>query len=337
MDARERSGNISHLLGDGWGTDGGGVPESYQRIAVCVCTYKRPVMLQRCLSSLAAQHPVDGMTAEVVVVDNEEDGSNAVRVGDLAGRFPMPLHYVHQPKRGISAARNAAIETALYLGVDWIAFIDDDEVAAPAWLSQLFHPDYVGTPILMGRQIIDYPEPRPFWCVDREKRPRAEGKAWNTAYTNNVRFPIGLVRAGLRFDETLGLMGGEDQRFFTAAHKMGFAMRQTQRAVTFETAHAERLSYRAQLGRAYWTAASNLMRLEQEGEWRTYLRKIAGISTNAIWGLAELVTAPLFVVAGLTAFKRRAVAGGKKVARSAGRPAALIGAMPAPYRRIAGC
>jgi hypothetical protein len=73
-----------------------------------------------------------------------------------------------------------------------------------------------------------------------------------------VRFSATLPRAGLRFDEGLGFMGGQGNEFFAAAHAQGFAIRRTLRAITREAAHPERLTYRGLMYRAYWCAASEM-------------------------------------------------------------------------------
>ncbi len=46
--------------------------------------------------------------------------------------------YRHQPQRGIPQARNAALDAARELGATHVAFIDDDETAAPDWLAALW-------------------------------------------------------------------------------------------------------------------------------------------------------------------------------------------------------
>lgn len=71
------------------------------------------------------------------VVDNDAEGRAGVAVGEaLAAGYPWPLHHVVAPERGISHARNRALEAALP-GCDYLAFIDDDETAPRDWLREL--------------------------------------------------------------------------------------------------------------------------------------------------------------------------------------------------------
>jgi hypothetical protein len=65
-------------------------------IAICVCTYRRPKLLKRCLDSLAAQIISPDIALEIVVIDNEpeltrrssESGTCAPLVGSLRGIRP---------------------------------------------------------------------------------------------------------------------------------------------------------------------------------------------------------------------------------------------------------
>ncbi len=139
---------------------------------------------------------------------------------------------------------------------DWIAMLDDDETADRNWIEQLMAPEYRGSPVLCGRQILIYPDPKPFWAQDEEARAPDEGAQLRTSTTTNIRFSIDLPRAGLRFDESFGLHGGEDRDFFGRAHDSGFLIRFTRRAITWEVVHPSRATFWGQMHRALWSAAA---------------------------------------------------------------------------------
>ena len=65
---------------------------------------------------------------------------------------------------------NAALDKAMALGVEWIAFIDDDEVAAPDWIAGLMAAKYLDTPILLGAIMTEYPDPAPFWVTAQRRQ-----------------------------------------------------------------------------------------------------------------------------------------------------------------------
>lgn len=322
------------------GQDGPDSFSSRQRVAICVCTCRRPMMLERCLHSLAAQLAIPDIELHIIVVDNEPEPNNRALVAAVARCSPIGMRYVHQPKRGIAAARNAALDAAMEIGPDWIAFLDDDEVAEPDWIAELMAPEYRDTPILLGAIVTEYPAPAPFWVTDKRQAGGVKGKegeGCKTGTTGNVRLSAALLGAGFRFDEGLGLMGGEDNELLTRARQAGFEIRRTLRAVVTETAHAERLTYVGQLYRAYWCAASDMRRTAIAKGWTSaILRKAHTVPSNLIFGAAEVAVSPLFVVLGIDAFKRRALGGGKKVAKGLGRGAAMLGCLPAPYRTVVG-
>ena len=312
-------------------------PKTGERVAICVCTCLRPTMLAACLNSLSKLSIPPDVEPYIIIVDNDPAGSAAEVVTDQSRLSPHLTFYISEPRRGVPFARNAALEAAQRIGAEWIAFIDDDEIADAEWLVGLMAPEYRDAAVLMGRQERLYPSKMPFWGLRQEKKLEPEGVRMKTAYTYGVRFSMKLVEAGLRFNEALGLMGGEDQEFFSAAHKRGFEIRRTQRALTREFVHPERLTYRAQVGRSYWCAASDLRRLAVErGKLRAVLIKVHTVPLSAVFGILETAVSPLFAVAGIDAFKRRALAGGKKIAKGAGRLAAMFGYLPEPYRKVVG-
>jgi GT2 family glycosyltransferase/O-antigen/teichoic acid export membrane protein len=98
-------------------------------VSVVVCTYdiKRLDQLLACLDSLGAQ--TMSPREVIVVVDGSEEVAEALRL--RAG--PETLRVL--PKNaGLSAARNAGVEL---VATKWVAFLDDDAVAEPAWLHRL--------------------------------------------------------------------------------------------------------------------------------------------------------------------------------------------------------
>ena len=295
-------------------------------------------MLQRCLRSLGKQLAPPDLQLSIIVIDNDPAGSARAVVMDCAKAASFSVRYVHEPRRGIAIARNAALDAAIGAGADWIAFIDDDEWAEPDWISELMAPEYLDTPVLQGTRVFEYPQPRPFWVLpDNGPWRGKEGKICKTASTANVRFSVGLALEGLRFDERIGSGGGEDQQFFAEAYRRGWVIRKTGKAVTTETMHPARLTYFGQAYRAYWQAAGNVRLLAAEKGWFTVaLRKAAAIPWLLAIGSAEVLVSPLFIVAGINAWKRRMLAGGRKIAKGLGGAIAMLGLMPQPYRVIVG-
>jgi len=96
---------------------------------VVVPTVGRPDLLARCLRSvLRGDHRPD----RVIVCDQSEDQRTADVVRSMA--MGNLILYLRLPVAAASAARNAGITNATS---DLVAFIDDDCIAAPAWLAML--------------------------------------------------------------------------------------------------------------------------------------------------------------------------------------------------------
>jgi glycosyltransferase involved in cell wall biosynthesis len=101
------------------------------RCSVVVCTRDRPDDLLRCLASLAGQDHPD---FAVWVVDNSA-GCDLTRKATASFSADLDIRYVVEPRPGLSRARNAALRQDL--AGDIVAWIDDDEVADPIWLTEL--------------------------------------------------------------------------------------------------------------------------------------------------------------------------------------------------------
>ena len=98
-----------------------------------VCTRDRPDDLRRCLASLAVQdHP--GFA--VWVVDNGPADGATRKVVESFGD-DMEIHYLEEKRPGLSRARNRALKSSLGGDGDVVAWLDDDEVADPSWLTEL--------------------------------------------------------------------------------------------------------------------------------------------------------------------------------------------------------
>jgi GT2 family glycosyltransferase len=95
-------------------------------ISVVICTRNRGPALAECLRSIAAQRSAPG---EVIVVDNSREG-NAKHV---CGQFP-DVRYVHEPRAGLSRARNAGIRASR---LNIVAFTDDDVEAHSGWTAEI--------------------------------------------------------------------------------------------------------------------------------------------------------------------------------------------------------
>ena len=101
-------------------------------MVIAVATFRRPDCLARILPRLVEQAGQLGAAASVLVVDNDPDGGAAYYARSIAS---LAVRYVHEPRPGIAAARNRALDESA--AADVVVFIDDDEEPGPCWLQTL--------------------------------------------------------------------------------------------------------------------------------------------------------------------------------------------------------
>jgi len=99
---------------------------AFEPVSVVVCTRERPDDLTRCLESLGNARATGH---DVIVIDNCPITSRTAKVAERCG-----ARYIVEPARGLDRARNAGIAAAKH---DIVAFIDDDVVVSPQWLTAI--------------------------------------------------------------------------------------------------------------------------------------------------------------------------------------------------------
>lgn len=271
------------------------------RIALCITTYKRPEGLRRLLASVARLDlRTETDLLDVIVVDNDPKASASGTVEEMS-----PLHeratlaHVHEPRRGISQARNRAIDEALSRGGDLVAFLDDDEVAEEGWLCTLLRAlDRYGADVVTGPVLTEFEREPPEWVVrggffDRMRSPT--GTARDRAATGNVLLRASVLReTGLRFDERLGLVGGEDQHFFRRLSAQGGTIVWCDEAVVREFVPSSRVNLRWILKRAFrYGSTTTFTDVRLEGRTRAAVRALAVGGYRVLKGSVLLVLTPV--------------------------------------------
>ncbi len=130
--------------------------------AIVIPSYGRPDLLRRTLQSLVDARWPPSFTGVWVVENGPQTGLQAL-CQEFATR--LPLHYVHEPQLGSSAARNAGV--AACQG-EVILFLDNDVRVSPDALqayAQAF-ADYPEAGAFGGPLRPDYEMPPPAWLLD---------------------------------------------------------------------------------------------------------------------------------------------------------------------------
>jgi glycosyltransferase involved in cell wall biosynthesis len=195
--------------------------------SVIVCTYNRADSLSLTLDALRAQvfpTPVDW---EVLVVDNNSRDHTPAVVAQCQREWPR-LRYVHEPRQGLSHARNLGIAHA---SGDILLFTDDDVIPENNWVHatvtglQKHDADACGGPIAPI-----WEAPPPHWLTPRFhgflaiKSGPAEDfeikSADDLPFGANMALRRGVFGATGVFDISRGRVGqvlssGEDGELFT--------------------------------------------------------------------------------------------------------------------------
>jgi glycosyltransferase involved in cell wall biosynthesis len=223
-------------------------------ISVCICTYKRPELLERLLTELGGQQTGEVFTFGIVVVDNDRGESARNLVESFAADHPaLDVRYEVEPKQNIALARNRAVKSAKG---DWIAFIDDDEFPIHNWLLTLFETcrDH-GSDGALGPVRPHFDQPPPDWVIRGKFYERAtyptglvidwrKGRTGNTLLRRQVLSDFGEQPFRPEF------RNGEDQEFFYRAIGRGYKFVWSNEAVAYETVPPVRWGRRFLLRRA---------------------------------------------------------------------------------------
>lgn len=215
-------------------------------ISVCIATYRRNERLAALLDDLVLQQRLPD---EVVVVDNEAAGSARLVVERrLAHGTPFPIRYDIQPEKNISLTRNRTVSLAQG---DWLAFIDDDERAPPAWLRLLAEATRQhAADGALGPVEPVVPDAAPAWIRRGSFYDWARMKTGTPVPLNKMRFGNVLLRGEpLRalagpFDPAYGLTGGEDGDLLVRMAERGARIVWCDEALVHEPVEASRLSLR---------------------------------------------------------------------------------------------
>lgn len=301
------------------------------KVLVGIPSHRRPEGLRAALASVAAQDGVDDFEIEVFVADNDAIRREACGVcNEVAPDFRWPLKCEIVEERGISAARNAILERARNRDAEFVAMIDDDEVADQSWLSQLLAmqrqtgADVVGGPvesIFAANQTAEYADLSYF-----NSAPHRPGRIECLDATNNVLISCSALSliAWPQFDPEFGLTGGEDKEFFTRVGTRGLSFGWAPAAIVKEHVPASRSRSRWVLRRAFRIGNNDIRITRLHGSTAHLLGSVS--KAVVVLGAAPLCL-PLLL------FPKRRIWIMAKWARAAGKIAALTGVRSSDYAR----
>lgn len=234
------------------------------RLAVCICTYRRPAVLDQLLAALVGiVRDVESLAdVSLVVVDDDAEASAEATVAARRAEFSQLANvaevvYAVSGSGNISTARNRALDEGAAVA-DFLAVVDDDCVPHGDWLRQLLVVQQrFDADIVSGACVDVPPDGAPEWFVSQPFATSTPDAAEGTplevgALKNSLFAAASLGRADVRFDDAYGRTGGEDSMFFYTAAARGLRHVYAPAAVVEERVPLERTTFRYQFRRAIW-------------------------------------------------------------------------------------
>ncbi len=210
------------------------------RVAIASLTRHRPEMFSDLLESLIGLEWPDNTEPVFIFVENDDQLNIEGRIEQFKkGQPGAEVHVALEPRAGIPVARNRVLDIAVANSVDFLAFVDDDELVLPDWIRKIFRKavddnlDLVGGPL----ELICPEVPLNLWqrlswkfLLDKNERRVAQANQLEASglqcqvriFTNNWLVRMSFVRSsGIRFDESMGLSGGSDSKFYVQSRERG--------------------------------------------------------------------------------------------------------------------
>ncbi|UJR82122.1 Succinoglycan biosynthesis protein exoM [Sandaracinus amylolyticus] len=257
--------------------------------SIVIPTFRRNRSLRRAVRS-CYEHPHARARHEIVVVDNSPDAGARDTVRALMDESPVPLRYEHEPRAGISYARNRGVAASRG---ERIAFLDDDEQAEPGWLEELEHAQarhradaVFGAVIFVCEgEIPDGMEWALEWLTRDFDDPSGPLEPRRVAHvgTGSSMFLREALGSDAPFEVSLGLVGGEDTKLIRTMEERGGRLVWCREARVLEHVPPQRLEL-----------SSTLKYRFSCGQMRTYsciARENPSLAEAAAWMLAGAMQA----------------------------------------------
>ena len=121
--------------------------------SILIPTYRRPHLVCRALEHCLRQIPDVREHVEIVVVDNCPKRSAEDAIKKCFGDEHSTIRYIHEPKTGVSYARNSALQNARG---QFVIFLDDDQFPQQDWLSAFIKVANSGAKAAFGPILAKY-------------------------------------------------------------------------------------------------------------------------------------------------------------------------------------
>ena len=262
-------------------------------IAVMIPTLRRPESLRQAVRSLFTVRNAQNI-ARLVIVDNDPDASAREGVIALAAEAPFPVQYVHEPVAGVATARNTGLG---YIGdSQFVAFLDDDEIASSDWLDRLRNAQ-----IQTGADVVFGPIRGLSTSADEDLKPLVEaffsrtGPAQDGVIDHAYGCGNSMVRFAVldlpdAFETSANESGGEDDILFSRLKAKGCLFSWAAEAWVEEHAPPERATLGYLLKRSFARGQGPSQTSRAERRWLALTGwMVIGVAQFTAYGLSALI------------------------------------------------
>ena len=233
-------------------------------ITICIPTLKRPEGLDFLLKSISELTFTKQIPSriEICIADNDPQKSAEKVVEKWKRIIKWKIIYDVESRPGIPFVRNKLVRMAA--DSDFIAFIDDDEIASPQWLDELLNIQAkYNADVIMGPIIPYYKYNPPGWIVkgkfhysSRFKDGVTESNliTWNLLIRQNL-----FGKLNLAFEERMALTGGTDVLLGRLLKQAGIQFYWSDRAIVKEIIPPERCQIKWLLLRRFRGGSSEVL------------------------------------------------------------------------------
>lgn len=290
-----------------------------KKIVIAAVTCGRPEMFSSLLQSLSHLKEPFGTELCFCFVENDTVLTIEKAVKEFKNLSDFEATALIDGRRGIPFARNAALNWALGINADFLAFIDDDEIATENWAVNLYTQiekralDLVGGPVV---PVLPNPKVTSLQAlvfrgvtlraerIARKNRllSQAEKDGIVTIVTNNWLARLDFIKEkNVMFDESLGLSNGSDTAFFRAMKEATARTGWVSEAVVEEIVPQSRLTLGYQFLRAKDQAiASFRIRYPETISAKVIAKSVVFVVSKILLGLVRIASAAFDRGASLT-------------------------------------
>jgi succinoglycan biosynthesis protein ExoM len=273
-------------------------------ITVIIPTFHRPLGAIAAVRSVFEQ--VGAPRFEILLVDNDKGRSCALVAEQLAQESAVPFTYAVEPAAGVANARNTAVGMA---NGDFIAFLDDDEVAKPNWLADLTATQKAtGADVVFGPIEARLPDgsaqPRTYFQAFFSRILEGESRLIDKPYGcgNSFLKRATVLRGPTPFNPSTNETGGEDDLLWQDVRTWGGTFAWAQHAWVYEDVPESRASW-AYLTKRAFAYGHNTTAQWYDGSQRSYGQIAYSMTRGSV---QALVMAPVTLLLWAVRHEKRA-------------------------------